>query len=494
MSDARRLATDTVWSLAWAFLATAGAKLSWLAALALLARVLAPEDFGLFAFGLVYVTYAETIGDLGTGAALVYTPKRVEEAAQVTFVFNLAMGVFWFTVSQLAAPWVADFFHNPAGEPILRVLAFSFLVKGFGNTHDALCRKQLRFKARLVPELLLALGKAVLAVTLALAGFGVWSLVWGQLLGVTLWTAALWRVVPWRPGWSLPREMVAPMVRYGRGIVAVDVLAGVVHHADLVVVGRMVGTAALGFYQIASRVPEMTVTLAVWVTGHVLFPAFARLHAAGSGLRDGFLAALRWISLLTLPAATGLVLVAEPLVLTLFGERWRPAVPVLRALAVYTGIRSLGSQAGDVLKATGRPGLLAALGVAKAAVLVPALVLAAPYGAVAVAAALAGVTVLTVLLNLAVVSKVAAVPLRAIARAPRDAAAASALMAAAVWLAGRAAAPLAAPLELALQLAVGLLVYGSALRLLAPEALRQALDTFRGRGRERLAEEAGGAG
>lgn len=494
MSDDSKLATTTVWSLMWAFLATAGAKLSWLVALALLARILSPEEFGLFAFGLVYVTYAETVGDLGTGSALVYTPRRVEESAQVTFLFNLAMGAFWFTVTQLAAPWVADFFNNPAGEPILRALAWSFVIKGLGNTHDALCRKRMRFKARLVPELLLALGKAVLAVALALAGFGVWSLVWGQLLGVTLWTLALWRVVPWRPSWSWPREAVLPLVRYGRGIVAVDVLAGIVHHADLVVVGRMIGTAALGFYQIASRVPEMTVTLAVWVTSHVLFPAFSKLHASGSGLRQGFLAALRWISLLTVPAATGLFLVAEPLVLTLFGEQWRPAVPVLEALAVYTGIRSLGSHAGDVLKATGRPGLLAGLGVVKALVLVPALVLAAPYGTVAVAAALAGVTALTALLNLFVVSRVASIPLPEIARAPGQALAAGALMAAAVWLAGRATGALAEPLELTVLVVTGVGVYAAALRLLAPDTVRQAIDTFRGGGAERLEEEVSGAG
>lgn len=492
--DSKPLATTTVWSLVWAFLATAAAKLSWLVALALLARILSPADFGLFAFGLVYITYVETVGDLGTGAALIYTPRRVDDAAQVTFYANLAMGVTWFTVTQLAAPWVAEFFRNPAGEPILRALAFSFLLKGLGNTHDALCRKGMRFKARLVPELLLALGKAALAVVLALQGFGVWSLVWGQLLGVGLWTVGLWWIVPWRPSWSFPRDRVRPLVRYGRGIVAVNVLAGIVHHADLVVVGRMVGTTALGFYQIAARVPEMTVTLAVWVTGHVLFPAFSRLHAAGGHLREAFLSALRWISLLTVPAAAGLFLVAEPLVLTLFGSRWTPAVPILQALAVYTGIRSLGSHAGDVLKATGRTGLLAGLGVIKALVLVPVLILAGSRGAVAVAAALAGVTLLTVLLNWVVIAKVASIPARDLLRATREAFLGTAVMALAVWGVRHAVGSLAQPLQLAILVATGLAAYGAALRLVAPKAFREAVDAFRGRGVDRLAEEVAGAG
>lgn len=474
------LATTAVWSVLWAFLATLAAKLSWLVALAVLTRLLEPVQFGLFAFGLVFITYVETVGDLGTGAALIYTPSDTEEAAQATFLVNLAMGLAWFLLAQLAAPAVAAFFHRPDGEAVIRLLAFSFLLKALGNTHDALCRKQMRFKARLVPEVGLSLGKAILAVSLASAGLGVWSLVWAQLLGVGVWSAALWLVVPWRPRWSLPRGHFRPLVRYGKGIVAVNVLAGVVHHADLVVVGRMAGTTALGLYQVASRVPEMTVTLAVWVTGHVLFPAFSRLHRAGETVATGFLAALRWIPLLTLPTAAGLFLVADPLVPILFGESWRPAVPILRALAVYAGIRSLGSHSGDVLKATGRSGLLAGLGVLKAAVLLPALIWAGFRGPVAVAWALAGVTSATALLNLIVVSRLLEIPWYQIVRAPIPAVLATGAMIAGVSLADRLTDPLSPPLELGVLIVAGLVLYVLAIQAVDRTLWSEARSAIRG--------------
>ncbi len=461
----QNLATTAIWSVLWAFLATLAAKLSWLVALAVLTRLLEPVQFGLFAFGLVFITYVETVGDLGTGAALIYTPSDTEEAAQATFLVNLVMGLVWFLLAQLAAPAVAAFFHRPDGEAVIRLLAFSFLLKALGNTHDALCRKQMRFKARLVPEVGLSLGKAILAVSLASAGLGVWSLVWAQLLGVGVWSAALWLVVPWRPRWSLPRGHVRPLVRYGKGIVAVNVLAGVVHHADLVVVGRMAGTTALGLYQVASRVPAMTPRRLPDT-----FCSPPRLHRAGETVATGFLAALRWIPLLTLPTAAGLFLVADPLVPILFGESWRPAVPILRALAVYAGIRSLGSHSGDVLKATGRSGLLAGLGVLKAAVLLPALIWAGFRGPVAVAWALAGVTSATALLNLIVVSRLLEIRWYQIVRAPIPAVLATGAMIAGVTLVDRLADPLPPPAELGI-----LIVTGLALYLLAIQAVDRSL-------------------
>ncbi|MDX1630542.1 MAG: lipopolysaccharide biosynthesis protein [Thermoanaerobaculia bacterium] len=471
---------DAVWGVFWAFLGTMAAKLSWLAALMFLTRRLDPAQFGLFAFGLVFITYVETVGDLGTGAALIYTPRKAEAAAQGTFLINLGMGLVWFTLAQLAAPAVAGFFQNPAGEPVIRILSISFLIKALGNTHDALCRKEMRFKARLVPEVGLAVGKAVLAVVLAARGLGVWSLVWAQLLGVAVWSAALWLVVPWRPRWSLARGQMVPLLRFGKGIVAVNVLAAVVHHADLVVVGRMAGATALGLYQVASRVPEMTVTLAVWVLGHVLFPAFSRLHRSGADLGAGFLAAMRWIPLLTLPAAAGLFLVAEPLVVTFFGETWRPAAAILQALAVYTGIRSLGSHSGDVLKATGRPGLLAGLGVLKALVLVPALILAGPLGAVAVAWTLAGVTVATVLLNLTVVSRLLELSWHRVARKPIPAVVATGIMIAGVVALQRGIPELHPALELGVAVITGIVLYVGVLLLVDRGVWTEAAAAIRG--------------
>jgi O-antigen/teichoic acid export membrane protein len=476
------LATASARGVGWAFVATVAGRAVVLLALAVLARLLSPEDFGLVAFALVFILYADTIGDLGTSTALIHWPDRRQDAAQLTFLVNLATGAAWFALTWALAPTVAAFFGSPAGEPILKALALSFPIRALGTTHDALLQKDLRFRARLVPELAQAVGKGGVGVGLALAGFGVWSLVWGQLAGLVLWTMFLWVVVPWRPRWSLPLDLLPPMFRYGRSIVAVNVLAAVTHHADLVVVGRMLGAAALGFYQIAYKIPEVAVTLVVRVASKVLFPAFSLVHHAGAEMKEAYLAALRYTALATLPAAAGLFLLAGPIVEVFFGPGWEPSVPILQALAVYVVLRALGTHVGDVLKATGRPGLLAALGVVKAVILLPTLVLAGRWSAGAVAASLAGVTALTLALNLGAIVVLEGVRVADLARAVYPAAMATVLMATVLvgwllWL------PQPGPgLTLAGGVLMGSTLYVAVLALWRPELLRAAFRSVRGRG------------
>jgi PST family polysaccharide transporter len=457
---AGRAAAGVVWTLA-ASLATRAVSL---ASLMLLARLLAPEDYGLLASALVYLTYAETASDLGTGAALVYWRGSPAEAAQAAFIVGLVMGWVWFALTVACAPAVAAYFDSPETEAVLRTFAWIFPIKALGLAHDALCRKALRFRARFVPELGMAAVKAGVSVALALGGLGVWALVWGQIAGTAAWTMLLWRVSPWRPALRLPRAAILSMLRYGRGIVAVNILAAVTHHADLVVVGRVLGTAALGFYQIAYKVPELTLLLLSREISTVVFPALARIGAERGDVRAAYLAALRLVSLLALPAGAAMAVLAEPLVLVLFGAEWRPATPILRALAAYSGFRAVGAHAGDVLKATGRPHLLATLGLLKAAILLPALVLAAPAGPAAVAAAMATVAAGTMLLNLGAIGRVERVSARALAAAVRPGIAVAAVVGGALAAWQRiAGAPSAA--ALAAGVVIGALAYAGAVRI-----------------------------
>jgi O-antigen/teichoic acid export membrane protein len=459
---------------AWTFGATAGARVASLVGIAVLARLLAPEEFGLVAFALVFIVYTETIGDLGTGAALIHWKDREQDAARVAFWVNLAMGALWFVAMVAMAPLIAAFFRNPEAEPVLRALAWTFPIKALGNTHDALLQRRLRFRARALPELAQAISKMLVAVPLAFLGFGAWSLVWAQLASLALWTVLVWAVMPWRPGFRLPLDMLRSMLGYGRGIIAVNVLAAVVHHADLVIVGRILGAAALGFYQLAYKIPEMTVVLLVRVASRVVFPAFSRLNATGgiAALRTGYLAALRYVALFAVPAALGLAALAEPAVLTVFGEAWAPTIPILQALALYMGLRALGTNAGDLLKATGRPGTLALLALAKAMVVVPVLCLVGPRGAAAVAMSLAGLTVVSTGVDLLVACRLMGLTARDLAAALRPAAVGSVAMAPALMTWSWLAADLAPAAGLVGGVALGAAVYLSAVHLHDPQVLR----------------------
>lgn len=466
------LAHQTRRAAGWALAGTVAGRLVSLGAVALLARWLAPTEFGLLAFALVYIAYVETIADLGATAALIYSPAHTrDQLARVTFLISVAMSIVWLAISWILAPQLAAFFHQEAATPILRALAWALPLRAFGATHDALAQKALRFRARVVPELGLSVVKAAVAVPLAAAGLGVWSLVWGHLAGAATWTLLAWTIVPWRPRWPSSREPLRPLLAYGRGIVGVNMLAAVLHHADFVVVGRMLGASALGFYQMASRLPEMTLILLVHVTGKVLFPAFAIARAEERPVGRVYLSVLRLLAIIVLPAAAVLVFLADPLVIVIFGPRWEPAIPILRALAIYAAFRALGSHGGDVLKALGRSGLLAGLGGVKAMMLVPLIVYAARFGAVGVAAGMAAAYFLNLLLTVEVLKRLAGVAWRDFASALRPAIFISAGISITLGIWNTVAGEMTPWLHLMGGGALALTIFGLAARVAAPDLL-----------------------
>jgi O-antigen/teichoic acid export membrane protein len=401
----------------WAFLSSSGSRIVTLIGLSLLARLLAPREFGLLAFALTYIVYVDTIADLGSGTALIYWPDRREEAAQVTFLINLGAGLFWCSLTFLLAPFIASFFNATNGTGIVRALSLTFFVKYLGNTHDALMRKDLRFQSAAVPEVSMAAVKMFVSLALAWRGFGAWSLVWGHLAGLLAWTGLLWVMIPWRPTLTFPRDLFKPMLAYGRGIIFVNVLSSVQKQTDLLFISRWQGMTALGLYQLAGKIPEATVAMIYRVAGNVLLPAFSRVSAEGKNPKNVYLAAARYVGAATLPIACGLALLARPYVLLAFGEKWVEAAPIVSALAILAGIRSLSAHPGDVLKATGRVSLLARLGFLRVALIVIAIVAAARYSALAVAVALVVVDGTATLLTFSVTSRAIGVSHREIGRA-----------------------------------------------------------------------------
>jgi PST family polysaccharide transporter len=478
--------------MTWSVFATAGGRVITLASIAILARILVPADFGLVAVALTFIGYAEAVGDLGTGAALIHWPNRRRQVAQITFICNMVMGALWFAIAFTSAPVLAAFFGSPDGVEVLRALAWVFPLKALGNTHDALMQRDLRFRERTVPEVSLLFIKALVAIPLAIMGMGVWSLVWGQLAGTAFRTAILWAMVPWRPPAGIDRDLLGPVARYGSGIVSVNVLAAIVHHIDVVVVGRMFGIVALGFYQMADKLPDIAVTMPVRAASKVLFPVFSRLQSGGEAMRRMYTNALRYVTLITTPASVGLVLLAEPIVLTVFGPPWLGCVPILRMLAAYAGVRALSASAGDLISGVGRPALLARLAVIRAAVLIPALLYFGRGGPASVAATLVGVTLFGAVLNMTVACRVAGIAWQPVIGALAPGIGSAAVMTVVVLLAMPMAASLHAVVQVAVLAPCGAVTFLTALRLLSPATWQEMRRSIARRAPTTIASRGGG--
>jgi O-antigen/teichoic acid export membrane protein len=386
MSLGKQAAQGAAWNYA-AFLVSKG--LLFVATL-ILARILTPEEFGLVGIALLVITVLEIFRDFGIGASLIYRQGEGERhaAANVAFWLSAAIGVSLFALNWLLAPITVGFFK--IGSPsqaelaatLLRVLGFSLLFASLGSTHDALLQKEINYRRRMVPEVGRTLVKGVLSVTLALMGWGVWSLVVGQVVGEAIATLLLWATSKWRPSRVLDRSLLRPMAGYGSQIMMSNGLGTMVADVDYFIIARLLGEASLGLYTLAFRIPEMIISNLSRAVSGVAFPVAARLQADLPAMREAYLRMQHYMLLILAPLGFGLAAATPTIMRTLFQARWDPAIPVMQLLAVYMVLGAVSHWPGVVYKAVGKPGILNTLSFVKLSLLVPILWTGAVVGGI----------------------------------------------------------------------------------------------------------------
>ena len=434
----RPLARAALGGVAWVYLSYALGKLVTFATTVILARVLAVEDFGLVAFALIAVNYLDVVKDLGVSSALIVYPvesSRQNAVRSTAFMIMALAGVALTLATVLLAPLIATFFSEPRVVPITQVLALTLLISGFGRTHDALLQKDLGFRRKLYPDLAQSGAKAIVSVALAVAGFGAWSIVWGQVAGTAAATVVSWAVYPWRPSLSFDRPAAQHLVSFGGQLVAVNLLAAVFQNSDYLLIGRFLGTEPLGLYTMAYRVPDLLLINLCWVLSRVLFPVFARLQADRQSLRRAYLATVFYVGILVVPLGIGLFITAPTLVQTLLGEKWMPAVPVLQILAINSTLHALSFHAGDLFKALGLGGTMVRRMLISGAILVPAMLAGLFwFGLPGVAVSWCVVAVIEICIDLYILRRELGLRPTDVLRRLRAAVAAGAFMAVATWI------------------------------------------------------------
>lgn len=473
------LGTKTVRGVVWNYVSFASGKFLIFISTIILARLLAPAQFGQVALALLVIQYLDAIGDLGVSAALIYQRDNIERAKNVAFIISILAGMVLSIVAYLVAPAFAAFYDEPALVPMLQVLAASVLLNAFGQTHMTLLTKDLNFRLKLLPDLARSLAKGVGSISLALLGWGAWSLIWGQVLGVVVLTVVLWIVVPWRPRLEWDGPLARKMLGYGTQIMLIQMLAVVWATADYLIVGKLLGRADLAYYQQAFRVTDLLIINIAFVVGKVLFPSYAKINNDNDKLRQGFLATIRYVALVTLPLSIGIAAVAPLFVSQVFGPKWLAMIPAVQLLALRAGISTLSFNSGHMLRAIGRPNIITYQMVVKLVVLVVVVLLTVPYGFVAVAMGQVGVAVFSMLLDFVTMSRVIQVSLVSIAREVQPALLATVGMGLVVWLLVRSVSPGWDLLGLIASVGLGAICYASLLWLTNRELCRDGIRWLR---------------
>ncbi|MDP1713486.1 MAG: lipopolysaccharide biosynthesis protein [Anaerolineales bacterium] len=369
----------------WNTLAFGFGKFAVLLTTSVLARLLTKEEFGQVAIAFVVISYLSVIKDLGLGVALIQSRGDVKEAANTVFTINIILGFLISAIVIPLAPPIANYFHDPSVVPVLRWLGLSFAINAFGSVHMIWLLRELDYRRKFIPDMGNTVVKGITSIAMAFAGFGVWSLVVGQIAGALASVIMVWIILPWRPQLTINRKITGSLMKFGGSIIGGDILGTIIDNIDYVIVGRVFGVAQLSVYTLAYRLPEMLLIGNLWVLGQIAFPAFSSIQDKPEEMRNGFLGSVRLVELLATPISLGLFIAADPIVRVVFGDQWLEAIPMLRVLALFAWVYSLGFHIGGIYKAVGRPDILLNLSIFSVIILIPSLLIGSSFGVIGVA-------------------------------------------------------------------------------------------------------------
>lgn len=368
-------------------LGRSGGQLVQVLALIVLARLLAPADFGLLAMVMAIIGIANIFRDLGLSAATIRAPEITPAQASTLFLTNVGFGALMTAAVSAAAPLLAWLYDDPRVVDITLVLAWTFFLSGLGTQHQALLRRQLKFGVLAWTNLVSVVVGQACAIALALYGYGYWALVAAMLLTHVARTVLAWVANPWRPGRPEYDRRVRSMMSFGGYLVVFTLLGYVAANAHNVVIGWQYGADEVGYYSRAF----MLLTL---LLGYVLAPldvvapaALARMIDEPARYNESYLHTVSMMLLLTAPIGFVCAVAAEDLIALVLGGQWGPSVAVLQILALAAVPQTLCSSSGWLYLSHGDSRRMMQWGVGGWGTLILLLIAGTAFGIEGVAAA-----------------------------------------------------------------------------------------------------------
>ncbi|KPJ89074.1 MAG: hypothetical protein AMJ53_16080 [Gammaproteobacteria bacterium SG8_11] len=397
------LASITLRGTAWKYTAFYIGKFIVFIATVLLARLLSTDDFGVVGYAVTAIGFLEILKELGISQALIYYQDK-PNVTVTAFWLSMGISLALCTLAWVGAPLVGAFFQDARAVWVTRVLVLSFPLSALGSTHETLLLIDLAFSRKVVPDFVEAFVRGLISISLAVLGFGHWSLVIGQLGGTAAAVIAYWLLVAWRPSLHFSYSTAIDLLGYGLPMLGAEITARLALNTDYLIVGRYLGAKQLGVYTLAFRIPELVIQQFSTTVANVVFPVLTKIREDTDTLTRGFLKLTRYVSLLTVPLGLGLALLADAFVFALFTDKWVAAIPIMRAISINKTLTSLSFNAGTIYKAQGKPGILTRLSLLRLSILVPLLYWAVtgPASLIAVGWVQVGVAVVGTTVNIIV--------------------------------------------------------------------------------------------
>lgn len=352
-----------------------------------LARLLTPGDFGVIGMAAIVTVAVSMVNDRGLGTAIIQKKAFSKQHLDSLFWGSLGFGIVLLLGTSCLAFPVAYFFKLKIIAPVVIALSAGFVIGAFGIVQKSLLTREMAFKKLSLIEIGAVLLSGLASILLALANFGVWSLVVGMLMRDLVNVLVLWLVCPWKPKAHFAWREFRDFIGFSGNVLLNDLALYLNTNTDVMIIGRVLGSVLLGYYSLALNLVKLPVTRLSGVVAKVVFPAFSEVQDNLPRFRHGYLRSLTFISLVTFPILTGLALFAREFILVFLGEKWLQMTWPLIILTPMAMLKSIGTIKGSVLMARGKPNIELLWNLAYLLPLAGVVYLGTRWGLVGVAAA-----------------------------------------------------------------------------------------------------------
>jgi teichuronic acid exporter len=358
-----------------------------LAATVYLMRILSPVDYGLVGMAGTYQAIIYILYDLGIGVAVVQKKDLSEEDIHSAFWFSTGFGLILFALTWHLAILCGDFYSSAKVVPLIRVLAIGNIFLAINEVPYCLMAKRFEFKRRGFAELCSGIFSLAVSVALAVNGFGVWSLVIGQVSQQCCLCILILSFSRWKTRICFRPSRVKSLLRFGIPITGQSLLSYLNQNSDSVIVGRFLGQSALGYYQIAVSLAMMPINKVIVTANKVVFPVFSKLQDDEERMKGYFYKVFHLISIFSFPILFGLFCVSEEVVVLILSPKWLPGLFVLRVFCLIAIFRSYVGFLLIILKAKGNGGAVFKYGLYSSIVLPIGFLVGVKFGIFGVALA-----------------------------------------------------------------------------------------------------------
>ena len=353
----------------WIFILRVSDRLLDVLRVLVLARLLAPEEFGLLGIALLVIAILESFSEPGFDTALVQKKSDTNSYLNTAWTVQITRGIMLFVLVFSLSGWVGTFFKTPGAVLVIRALALNLLLAGFRNIGLIYLKKELEVNKQFVYYFVASIVDLSVTIWAAFILRNVWALVLGLMARHVTALVLSYVIHPYRPriepSWDKARELFT----YGKWVLGSNILLFLLTHGDDMLVAKMFGTAALGFYQMAYRISNVPATEITHVISQVTFPAYSKLQDEPSKLRRAYLQAMEATTFLSFPVAALIFVLAPDFTRIFLHQRWLPMVPALQVLCLFGITRSFGATTGPLFYGVGRPRILTGLTMFQLAVL-----------------------------------------------------------------------------------------------------------------------------